>query len=154
MSSVKSPHSPQGSGGGIFIFLIALGIIQMDIGGCADCRCRLDDKFSFRSTPGAMFCFVPSVMSPLLVSEWKKSTLIVINYSRFVCWWLASSWRLLKILRHLWLLLGWFFRRLGKWGLIVAIVWCRFLLNAMTAPSVIDGLPLWPQLGYNFCGAV
>lgn len=96
MSSVKSPHSPQGSGGGIFIFLIALGIIQMDIGGCADCRCRLDDKFSFRSTPGAMFCFVPSVMSPLLVSEWKKSTLIVINYRRFVCWWLASSWRLLK----------------------------------------------------------
>lgn len=120
MSSVRCPPSNPLLPGvvGIFIFLIALGIIQMDIGGRSDCRCRLDDKFFFRSTLGPVL-FCPFLLF-LSVSQWKTH---VINYPRFVCGWLPRILPhfLFRFLRRLKMVARQIFSIRRKWELIVAI---------------------------------
>lgn len=153
MSSVKSARPPHGWWG-IFIFLIALGIIQMDIGGRTDCLCRLHDKFSFRSTPA--HCFVCNV-SFLLVSR----KILIINYRLFVCGWLRSILLLcrLKIPSHLWSFLSRFLSQM-KIDCSNAIVRCRsspfwsmvgfFVINFLFVRFLLINFGVWRKIEGNF----
>lgn len=55
----------------------------MDIGGRSDCRCRLDDKFFFRSTLGPVL-FCPFLYFYRYRSE-KRTSLIILDSSAADC---------------------------------------------------------------------
>lgn len=111
----SAPRHPGVVGWGIFIFLIALGIIQMDIGGRTDCGCRLDDKFFFRSTPAPVL-FRPFIPIGIGVKK-TRASLIILDLSAADC----NAFFFFPVLRRLKMVGRGFFTVRGKLKLIVAI---------------------------------